>query len=53
MLALRAGIRKMVVRIASREDPDQCVKKQSDLGLRRLSKLFGRHLVFDILEHLP
>ena len=31
ILVFRAGINKMLVRIANREDPD--LKKQSDLGL--------------------
>ena len=40
----------MLVRIANREDPDQIasLKKQSDLGLHCLSRLFW----FEILEHL-
>ena len=38
----------MLVRKANREDPSQ-----SDLGLRCLSRFFGRQLVFEILEHLP
>ena len=42
MLVFRAGIHKIVVRIANREDPDQ---KQSDLCLRCLPRLFGRQLV--------
>ena len=37
---IRAGIHKMLVKIANREDPDQTIKlflkKQSDLGLHRL-----------------
>ena len=50
MLILKnTGILKMLVIIANREDPEQ-----SDLGLRCLSiGLFGRQLVFKILEHLP
>ena len=39
----------MLVRIANREDPNQTAS--SDLGLRSLF-LFGRQLVFGILEHL-
>ena len=38
MLVIRAGIHKMLVRIANREGPDQ--KKQSDLGLPCLSRPF-------------
>ena len=38
ILVFRAGIRKMLVRIAKREDPDQtALKKQPDLGLCCLS----------------
>ena len=37
MLVLGDGIHKMDVGIANKEDPDQ---KQSDLGLRCLSRLF-------------
>ena len=37
MLVFRAGIHKMEVRIANREDPDQTA---SDLGLLYLSRLF-------------
>ena len=37
MLVIRAGIHKMHVRIAYREDPD---KKQSDLGLHCLPMPF-------------
>ena len=36
-LVFRAGIHKMLIRIANREDPDQ---KQSDLGLCCLSRPF-------------
>ena len=39
MLMFRAGIYKILVRIANRGDPDQ-IKKQSDLGLRCLSRPF-------------
>ena len=52
MLVIMAGIHKMLVRIANREDPDQTVlQKQSDLCIVCLC-LFDRHLVFKILEHL-
>ena len=37
MLVIRAGIHKMLIRIANREDPDQ---KQSDVSLSCLSKPF-------------
>ena len=43
MLIIRAGICKMLVRIANREDPDQTAsseEKQSDLGLSCLSRPF-------------
>ena len=50
MLVTRAGIHKMLVRIANSEDPDQ---KQFDLGLHCLSVPLGRQLVFGILEHFP
>ena len=42
MLLFRAGIDKMLARIANREDPDG--KKQSDLGLRCLSRPFWQAL---------
>ena len=40
MLVFRTGIHKMLVRIENREDPDQTLKKQSDLGLLCLSRTF-------------
>ena len=40
MLVFRTGIHKMLVRIENREDPDQTLKKQSDLGLSCLSRSF-------------
>ena len=40
MLVIRAGIYKMLVRIANRETSDQTLKKQSDLGLRCLARPF-------------
>ena len=46
-VGFRARIHKMFVRIANREDPDQ-----TDPGLHCLSRLFGRQLVFKILEPL-
>ena len=43
MLVFRAGIHKMLVRIANREDPDQTSSpKQSDLGLLCLSMPFWK-----------
>ena len=51
MLVLRAGIHKMLVRIANREDPDQTAE-QSDLGLPCLSRHFGRKILFEILEKI-
>ena len=48
MLAFRAaGIHKMLVRKVKREDTDQTASWSAMFGL------FGRQLVFDILEHLP
>ena len=46
MLIIGAGIHKILVRIANREEPDQ---KQSDLFLHCLAG----NLVFEILEDLP
>ena len=46
MLIIVAGIHKMLVRIANREDSDQTA---SAVCL----DLFARQLVFEILEHLP
>ena len=55
VLFIRAGIQKILVRIANREDPGH-LKKQSDLSMSYLSRLFCRQLVFEvvfeILEHL-
>ena len=57
MFSFRAGINKMLVRIANREDPDQTsaavwspirLQKQSDLGLSYCLGLFGRQLILDI-----
>ena len=48
MLAVKAGIHKMLVRIANMEEPD----KQSELGLLCLG-LFSRQQVFKIIEDLP
>ena len=51
MLVSSAGIHNILVRISYREDPDQ-MKKQFDLGLLCLSRLFLQAAVFKILEHL-
>ena len=51
MLVFRAGIHKMLVRIANREDPFQ--RKQSDIGLHRLSRPFWQATCVQILEHIP
>ena len=48
MMVICAGIHKLLVWLANREDPDQ-----SDLVLSCCLGLFGRQLVFEILEHLP
>ena len=61
IMAIRAGIHKILLRIPNREDPDQSasseeVKKQSDLVLSCLSKPFffgGGGVVFEILQCLP
>ena len=47
-MVTRAGFCKILVRIANREDPDHA----SSEALRCLS-LFGRQLVFKILDHPP
>ena len=51
MLFIRAGIHKMLVKIANREDPDSdcCLIWVCPVCLG----LFGRQLVSEILEHLP
>ena len=55
MLVIMAGIHKMLARLVHREDADQILQKQSDLGLRCLSGPFSQAslLEFKILEHLP
>ena len=57
MLVFRAGIHKMLVRIANREDPDQTASASSEAVWSRSTlfvySFFGRQLVFKILEHLP
>ena len=45
MCVIKAGIHKMLVRIANRKDPD--------LGLCCFFRPLCRQLVFEILEHLP
>ena len=45
-LVIRAGIHKIIVRIANREDTDQIAP--SDVCLC----IFGKQLVFTIIEHL-
>ena len=52
MLVFRAGIHKMLGRIANREDPDHTALKQSELSPPCLSRgsLAGKK--FQILEHL-
>ena len=50
MLVIRAGIHRMPVRIANREGPDQTASSE---GVSPVCLgLFGRKLVFKILEHL-
>ena len=50
MLVFRAGIHKMLVRIANREDPDQTASSEA---VWYGSALFVRQQEFEILEHLP
>ena len=52
MMVFRAGIHKMLVRIANREEPDQNASLKADLGLPCRSRPFGQALVFKIFEHL-
>ena len=52
MLVSRAGIHKLLVRIANRKDPDQTAS-ESDLGLHYLSRPFLASNKFKILVHLP
>ena len=49
MLLIRAGIQKMLVTIANREEPNQTAS--FGMGVHCLC-FFGRQLVFEILEHL-
>ena len=54
MWVVKAGIHKMLARIAIREDLNRTLlQKQSDLGLHCFLFLFGRQIVFKVLEHLP
>ena len=58
MLVFRAGIHKVLVRIANREGGKTLIRlllqKQSDLGLHCLPRLLnGRQLVLEVVEHLP
>ena len=57
MLIFRAGIYKMLVRIANKEDPvvRLLLRKLSDLGRPCLSRPFWQAIIlaFEILEHLP
>ena len=48
MLVITAGIRKMLFRIANREDPDQTATLVCTVCL----SIFGSQLVLEILEHL-
>ena len=54
MLVFKAGIYKIRVKIANREDPDQTALLESSLILicTVCLGLFGRQQVFGILEHL-
>ena len=42
MMVFRAGIHKMLVRIANREEPDQTASLKADLGLPCRSRPFGQ-----------
>ena len=55
MLVIKAGIHKLLVRIANWEDPDQTASLEAVWSGSVLSvyALFGRQLVFRILENLP
>ena len=53
-MVIKAGINKMLVRIANRKEPVQTASsKQSDLGLHCLSSPFWQATLVQILEHLP
>ena len=49
MLAIRAGIHKMLVRIANREDPDQTASEEAVCSICQCPFL---QLVFKIFQHL-
>ena len=49
MLAFRAGILKILIKIANREDPDLTASSEKIVCI----DLFGRQLVFEIFDHLP
>ena len=52
MLVFRAGFQKMLARIANREDPE--FLRSSLIWVCSIClDLFGRQLLFKILEHLP
>ena len=55
MMVFRTGIHKMLVRKANREDPDQTTFEDASLIWVCVVclGLFGRQVVFKILEHLP
>ena len=55
MLVIRAGIHKMLVKIANGEDHDQNASSEAvwSGSAMFVYNLFGRQLVFQILEHLP
>ena len=55
MLVFRAGIHKIRVKIANREDPDQTASLEASLiwVCSVCLGLFDRQLVFGILEHIP
>ena len=49
------NLKKMLVKIINREDPDQSASLEAAwlLSGTVCLGLFGRQLVFEILEHLP
>ena len=55
MWVIRAGIHKILVRIANREDPDQTASYEAVLSGSALfvQALFDWQIEFGILEHLP
>ena len=50
MVVIKAEIHELLVRIANREDPDQTLASATVCTVCLC--LFGRQLVFKILEHL-